>query len=84
MAETIEACNNWSTTGEFHGLRVVYGVTDSVFVMTPVAEVGDLKDALCNGTFRPCFGGSVNFCIHRVYATLLLIRGGARPSSQGK
>jgi DNA polymerase elongation subunit (family B) len=74
LTETIEACNKLSTTEDFQGLCVVYGVTDSVFVMTPVGEAADLRDALSHSAIRPSFGGSVNLCVNRVYETLLLIK----------
>ena len=74
MTETIEACDQLSATVEFRGLHVVYGVTDSVFVMTPKGGAGKLRDALSQSVISPRFNGSVKLCVNRVYDTLLLIK----------
>lgn len=76
MTDLVAFCEELFASVPYVGTRVVYGVTDSVFVCAPSIEATQLLDDLHGRLLRPRFGANINLKHERTFCTLLLVKCG--------
>lgn len=77
LQDVVEHCEYLATTEGFAGMEVVYGVTDSLFLMLPKRKsttIAALLHNLHSTLIHPRYGAPIRLTHERTFATLLLLK----------
>lgn len=76
MTDLVSFCQELFASEPYTGARIVYGVTDSLFVCAPREQTDQLLNDIHERLLRPRFGTHINLKHERTFCTLLLVKCG--------